>query len=340
MPPDRFNAQRGQDQWVLQAFRGVQPAHSHALFYLDLAAQEPACNSNTWALDHRGWKGICIDASPAYAAKLRHARSCTVIEAAVDSTIWNASYLAVGGYGGLIGEGFDNFGADPRRQAAGKANDKASVEPPQVLNVTTRRLVDILAEARAPRIVHYLSLDVEGGEGRVLTHDVLSTYTFLTMTVERPSPKLNELLFGHGYLFVKNLEFDGHYVHNSHPRALELERNATFEQLPAKCTPHSPKRINRLYANREYPTARCSNAGYFTIYSDVRPFTGACCYHRDVSCAQLPSKKSKILTSTGGAVPARPADCIHLNYGQPTSRHAIKDMLPTNATRPRRGSLA
>ena len=179
--------------------------------------------------------------------------------------------------------------------------------------------------------MHYLSLDVEGGEGRVLTRDVLSKYTFLTMTVERPSPKLNQLLFAQGYLFVKNLEFDGHYVHTSHPRARELEHNATFEQLPAKCTPHSPRRINRLYSAREYPTARCSNAGYFTIYSDVRPFTGACCYHRDIACARAPSASSKIVMRDGTAVSAKPADCVHLNYGQPTSRHAFKDVLPTGA---------
>ena len=105
-PPDRFNAQRAQDRWVLSTFAGLA---IDDLYYLDIAAQEPACNSNTWALDRRGWKGLCIDASPNYALQLRRARTCKVIQAAVDSTIRNASYLAVGGYGGLIGEGFDNF---------------------------------------------------------------------------------------------------------------------------------------------------------------------------------------------------------------------------------------
>jgi hypothetical protein len=41
---------------------------------------------------------------------------------------------------------------------------------------------------------------------------------------------------------VKNVEFDGHFVHASHPRAALLSRNASFEQIPAKCTAARPSR--------------------------------------------------------------------------------------------------
>ena len=87
--------------------------------------------------------------------------------------------------------------------------------------------------------------------------------------------------------------------------------SASFEQLPAKCTPHTPRRIKELYSAKEYPTARCSNSGYFTIYSDVRPYTGACCYHRDPICGAGPRGAEE--------------DCVRLKYGQPTSRHAAAD---------------
>lgn len=256
--------------------------------------------SNTWALERRGWSGACIEGAPEYVRKLRAVRSCTVLHAVVDGAERNATFLLARGYGGLVGRGLDNFGVNPRGEAA----------PPRAANVSTRTLGALLAAARAPRVVDYLSLDVEGAEERALTDASLAAHTFLTLTIERPSPRLNARLFVHGYLFVANVDFDGHYVHRDHPRAAALQRNGSFEQLPAKCTPHSPRRIGWLYAAAlgEYPR-RCNNAGYFTIYSDRPGYKGACCYHRGCGAAD--------------------ADCTSLRYGPPTSRHALP--APTTA---------
>lgn len=64
----------------------------------------------------------------------------------------------------------------------------------------------------------------------------------------------------------RNVEFDGHFVHGTHPRAAALGRNASFEQLPAKCTHSGRLRLRGLY-NRslgDYPR-RCDGHGYFTV---------------------------------------------------------------------------
>lgn len=308
-PWDAFQSQRGQDKWVLSSFNssGWVSTSRERFFYVDLAAQQPACFSNTWALDRRGWQGICIEAASVYVAELKSARTCTVVQAAVDSTVHQATFLLAGGYGGLVGHGMDNFAQDPR--------GKGSVHP--AMNVTTRHLLDILTEARAPRIIHYLSLDVEGAEARALTRSVLQAHTFLTITIERPPPVLASLLFEHGYLFVQNVEFDGFFVHKTHPQAVALARNSSFEYLPAKCTPHSPSRIKHLYEKRlGTPPSRCSNAGYYTIYSDHHLYKGACCFHRPPAC---------FLAARRGRVQQQRAshDCIHLNYGPPTSKHVL-----------------
>ena len=295
-PADAFKSQRGQDAWVLSTFDSTR---FH--YYVDLAAQEPACNSNTWALDQRGWKGLCVEASQQYVERLRAARSCTVVQAVVEGTTpRNASFLLAKGYGGLIGDGFDNVERDPLREGARAF---------KAINVTTRPLLDVLVQARVPPVVGYLSLDVEGAETRVLTADVLQRFAFLTMTLERPSPRLCSLLFAHGYLFVHNVDFDAYFIHSTHPRARDVERNETFEYLPAKCTPSTPHRITWLYtASQGQHPVHCSNAGYYTIYSGLSRYKGACCYHRDVACSR----------AGGGAA----GDCTHLRYGQPTSLHA------------------
>ena len=37
----------------------------------------------------------------------------------------------------------------------------------------------------------------------------------MSMTIERPPKKLNNLLFKNGYKFVKNYKVDGFYIHKS-----------------------------------------------------------------------------------------------------------------------------
>ena len=236
-------------------------------FYVDLAASKPACDSNSWALEQRGWRGLCIEANPAFAAQLRKHRRCSVAETAVDSELRNATFVLLGGYGGLIGADMDNVNINPR------GAEEAST------TVITRRLEEVLIDYNAPKIIDYLSLDVEGAESRVLSADTLALFTFLTMTIERPPPLLCKRLFEHGYLFVQNVEFDAHWVHSTHPHAAELSHNSSFEQLPAKCTPNRPHRLRKLYAQKfgEYPY-RCAGTGYFTVRS-----VHMCCEYRGYS---------------------------------------------------------
>ena len=63
-----------------------------------------------------------------------------------------------------------------------------------------------------------MSLDIEGAEERVLYNFPFNKYTFLTMTIERPTPKLEKILFDNNYVFVmksKKISFDTYYVHKS-----------------------------------------------------------------------------------------------------------------------------
>ena len=87
-----------------------------------------------------------------------------------------------------------------------------------------------------PRLIHYLSLDVEGAEIAVLPPSFnFRAYTFLTLSIERPPPGLSALLFQHGYLYADTIAYDVLFVHRTHPRAQSVANNASFEQVPAKC---------------------------------------------------------------------------------------------------------
>jgi hypothetical protein len=102
--------------------------------------------------------------------------------------------------------------------------------------VTERRsetLVSILERHAAPEVIDYLSLDVEGVEERVIRSLDFSKYTFRCMTVERPTPKVNEILLANDYVFVKNRDFDSFYVHRSVLETHDIVCEP-FEQVPPK----------------------------------------------------------------------------------------------------------
>jgi hypothetical protein len=189
---------------------------------VDLAANEPECLSNSVHLEREhGWSGLCIEANPALAKRLRAERACTVIEAPIASAPRHVSFFPAGASGGIASKNMDND------------------NPPadKLVNMTAQRLDEVLHTAKAPHVIGYLSLDIEGAEDEALCADFpFHRYTFLLMTVERPPPSLNQRLFEHGYLFVKNHMFDTFYVHTSHPNATFIARNDTFKQVGAKCT--------------------------------------------------------------------------------------------------------
>ena len=215
-------SQKNQDVWVEEHF-GFDSVHLiNYHFFVDLAANHPECLSNSVMLERKhGWSGLCIEANPELAKQLRAERACTVVEAPIASTSRVVSFYPAGASGGIVSKNMDN--ANPFSH--------------QRVTLTARRLDEVLHTANAPRVIGYLSLDIEGAEDEALCADFpFHKYTFLLVTIERPPPSLNRRLFEHGYLFVKNHHFDTFYVHSSHPNATGISRNSTFKQVNAKCT--------------------------------------------------------------------------------------------------------
>ena len=217
---------QGQDTsfWVLKSF-WAQAEPRVPRFYVDLAANHPTSGSSTFGLDRLGWRGLCIEPNPRYVKLLRKMRNCSVVQSPVDNAEREVSFHFGGGEMGGIEDGarFDN-------RRTHRSHD-------DVRTLRTRRLQDVLRESGAPRVIDYMNLDVEGAESAVLSDTFdWASYTFLTLSIERPPPDLNERLFGHGYLFARTLGLtDTLYVHRSHPGAASVARNASFVQMPAKC---------------------------------------------------------------------------------------------------------
>ena len=65
-----------QSRWVQHTFEDL-PSPKRPRFYVDLAANHPLFESNTYRLEQIGWRGICIDAQPACRARLQ-LQSCHI----------------------------------------------------------------------------------------------------------------------------------------------------------------------------------------------------------------------------------------------------------------------
>jgi hypothetical protein len=220
----QFAGQKGQDQWVIeQALPGRRGG-----FFLDLAASDGITCNNTVVLERElNWTGIAIEPNRDYFAALQANRHCLCLPDCIDGAPGTVTFLPNGGIGGIVSDDTDNTPLIRteliiRWAIAGRLQ-----------TLRTRTLAEVLDEAKAPAVIDYFSFDVEGAETRILRSFPFSRYTFLAITIERPTPEINTLLFRHGYLFVKNVMFDSFYVHQTAPAAPAIEREP-FEQVPPK----------------------------------------------------------------------------------------------------------
>jgi hypothetical protein len=216
-------SQGRQDEVVLALLRHAKDHHqdhhdssSSSPIFIDLAANDATLLSNTYALERfHGWQGFCIEPNPLYWYNLTHYRpNCTIISAVVgggggggtnskkhnnnndinssSSSSQLVSFLySAGDHGGIADTGFDN----------GKKFQRHAVKE------YTIPLLHILERYQVPRIIDYLSLDVEGAEEFILQDFPLDLYQFRVLTIERveKKPNLKAKLLQYGYVSLIRL---------------------------------------------------------------------------------------------------------------------------------------
>src|SRR5262245_13707537 len=86
-----------------------------------------------------------------------------------------------------------------------------------IVDFTTVTLADILERANAPRFIHYVSMDIKGGEINALKGFPFDKYQIGALTVEHnyqepKRSKIKALMESHGYKRVHTLDRDDCYV--------------------------------------------------------------------------------------------------------------------------------
>lgn len=191
----KFPSQIGQDRWVAEKmFPSVRDG-----YFLDVGSADGFINSNTWALEQRGWKGICIDPFPSNMT----VRTCQMFRAAVDAEGGHTVQFKDAGELGGISNYMDRW--------------KDIVKDAKTVELTTVTLGDILQRAHAPSFIHFMSLDIEGAELEALRGFPFDKYTLGSLAIEHnyEEPKRSEiehLLKSKGYTRARAWMQDDFYV--------------------------------------------------------------------------------------------------------------------------------
>ncbi|MGB0238571.1 MAG: FkbM family methyltransferase [Cycloclasticus sp.] len=223
IPISEFKGQKTQDQWVVSdVFKGKRDG-----CFLDLAAADGVLHSNTYVLEKQlNWQGLCVEPNPRFFEELKSNRNCHVANTVISDTASKLKFRVDNGQlGGVVAEDTDN-NYDVR-------GSELTSESAEILELDAIDINSLLAQYKAPKHIDYFSLDVEGCEERIISTLDFNSYTFGCITIERPTPKVNEIVLANGYVFVKNFKFDSFYLHPDVQSEAQLKCDP-FEQIPPK----------------------------------------------------------------------------------------------------------
>jgi FkbM family methyltransferase len=180
--------------------------------YLDIGAQDPVKDSVSHLFYEAGWRGVHVEPTPTYAARLRAARPDEkVIEAAVSTSPGLLQFHEFPDTG--LSTGIEDIAATH----SGKGY------PSRKILVPTIRLDRLLEETG---VVHWMKIDVEGMEADVLESwgDCPLRPWIVVVEATVPNTQIQtdglwrDLLFHRGY---HEAHFDGlsrYYVHDAHAK--------------------------------------------------------------------------------------------------------------------------
>jgi FkbM family methyltransferase len=206
-------AQNFEDVMLRRALRHVARG-----FYIDIGAQDPLVDSVSLCFYEMGWRGLHVEPTAAFAAKLRAARPDEeVIEATVSAGGENCTFYEI-----------PDTGLSTGSSTIAKQHARKGFEV-RAKQVRCIRLSEIL-DRYQDREIHWLKIDVEGMEPEVIRSWQPSAVRPWIVVVESTVPRTSEQNFASwapmleslGYEFVY---FDGlnrFYVHRSH---LELKHS-------------------------------------------------------------------------------------------------------------------
>jgi hypothetical protein len=146
-------SQLNQDDWILSKFD-----ENYKGFYVEVGAGDGIYLSDTYALELKGWTGICIEPDTEQFDKLQKARTSQNFKCCISDFTGKCEFRENKLWGKIVNK---NCGT-----------------------MDCFTLGQFLDNANAPRVIDYLSLDVEGGEFVIVKDFPFEKYFIKYITVE------------------------------------------------------------------------------------------------------------------------------------------------------------
>ncbi len=192
-------------------------------YFVELGANDGVTQSNSLYFErYRNWRGLLIEPAPQNYLKCRQNRSprSSVYCAACVSFDYAQEFVRIA-YSNLMSTpvGLDSDIKDPHAHAKLGGQFLGSGETVFEFGAVARTLNSLLLDAEAPRLIDFLSLDVEGAELEVLKGVDHFHFRFKYILVEcRDFARLNVYLESQCYRFVAKLS-DQDYLFAADVRA-------------------------------------------------------------------------------------------------------------------------
>lgn len=179
-------------------------------YFVELGANDGVTQSNSLYFEkYRNWRGLLVEPTPQNFLKCRENRSSKdrIYCAACVSFDYSNEFVRIA-YSNLMSTpiSLESDIQDPRAHARLGDQFLSGGETVFEFGAVARTLNSLLVDAQAPRVVDFLSLDVEGAELEVLKGVDHQAFRFKFALVEcRDFPRLNAYLESNGYRFVEKL---------------------------------------------------------------------------------------------------------------------------------------
>lgn len=179
-------------------------------YFVELGANDGVTQSNSLYFEkYRNWHGLLVEPAPQNFLKCRKNRSSrdSIYCAACVSFDYDQEFVRIA-YSNLMSApvSLESDIQDPRAHAQLGNQFLRNEEVVFEFGAVARTLDSLLLESGAPRVIDFLSLDVEGAELEVLKGVDHKAFRFKYLLVEcRDFPRLSAYLESHGYTFVEPL---------------------------------------------------------------------------------------------------------------------------------------
>lgn len=179
-------------------------------FFVEVGANDPKKDSQSWHLEEAGWRGILVEPLPELASELRRLRKAKVFEVACSSPDRAGQTMQL-----HVAGPFSSF--DPNLAVTGMRADRA-------IDVKVETLDYVLKGGDAPRPIDLMSVDVEGHELEVLSGFDFERWRPRLILLEDHVSSLDKHRFmkRSGYRLMRRTGLNGWYVPRADAPAMDL----------------------------------------------------------------------------------------------------------------------